>query len=401
MSKKILLLTLAAGVLSLPACTTQQMITVATARNPEQALKGMAQRRATAYQYNPRLILSDIKKVRAEYDRLMGNVQKESGAKWGKRESGVLPSRTRYVKYTENYKNRVVVDYDAGTILIEHLDEDKANEKLRNAAVVALLTPDDPGAVDLFSDKEIPLNGKPYLQELVVDQNNAVIRTREDVERYADYLVANKLQSRSIDANGVSKNVLYVQMNMVNAHMDKRALQYAATVRKNSDGTQVSRSLIFAVIKTESSFNPYAVSSAPAYGMMQLVPSSGGREAYRKAKGQDVMPSKDYLFDADNNIELGSTYLGVLLKDSPLREIRNPVAREYCAIAAYNTGPSNVFRQQEQPRAPIRGDQPHQRDATRRGLRHAARKAAVRRDARLYREGGGCEEALRGDVNRT
>jgi membrane-bound lytic murein transglycosylase C len=344
MSKKILLLTLAAGALSLPACTTQQLIQVATAKNPEQALKSMAQRRVNNYRYNPQLIISDLKKVRAEYDRLMGNVQRESGAKWGKRESGVLPSRTRYVKYTENYRNRVVVDYDAGTILIEHLDEDKAGEKLRNAAVVALLTPDDPGAVDLFSDKEIPLDGKPYLQELVLDQNNAVLRTREDIERYADYLVANRLQKRTIDANGVSKDVLYVQMNMVNAHMDKRALQYAASVRKQSDSTQVSRSLIFAVIKTESSFNPYAVSSAPAYGMMQLVPSSGGREAYRKAKGEDVMPSKEYLFDADNNIELGSTYLGVLLKDSPLREIRNPVSREYCAIAAYNTGPSNVFR---------------------------------------------------------
>jgi len=344
MSTKILLLTLIAGALCLPACSTQQMMQVALAKDPERALKNMAQRRVDNYRYNPELIISDLKKVRVEYDRLMGNVQKESGAKWGKRESGVLPSRTRYVKYTENYKNRVVVDYDAGTILIEHLDEVQAKEKLRNAAVVALLTPSDPGAVDLFSDKEVLLEGQPYLQELVVDQNNAVIRTRAEVERYADYLVTNKLQSRSIDANGTSKNVLYVQMNMVNAHMDKRALQYAATVRKNSDGTQVSRSLIFAVIKTESAFNPYAVSSAPAYGMMQLVPASGGREAYRKVKGQDVMPSKDYLFDADNNIELGSTYLGVLLKDSPLHEIRNPVAREYCAIAAYNTGPSNVFR---------------------------------------------------------
>jgi membrane-bound lytic murein transglycosylase C len=338
------LMLITAGTLCLPACTTQQMIQVATAKDPEQALKNMAQRRVTAYQYNPRLILSDIKKVKAEYDRLMGNVQKESGAKWGKRESGVLPSRTRYVKYTENYKNRVVVDYDAGTILIEHLEEEKAKEKLRNAAVVALLTPDDPGAVDLFSDKEIPLGGKPYLQELVVDQNNVVIKTREDVERYADFLVSNKLQNRTIDANGVSKNVFYVQMNMVNAHMDKRALQYAATVRKHSESTQVSRSLIYAIIKIESSFNPYAVSSVPAYGMMQLVPSSGGREAYRKAKGEDVMPSKEYLFDADNNIELGATYLGVLLNYSPLHEIRNPVSREYCAIAAYNTGPSNVLR---------------------------------------------------------
>ena len=341
---KIGLILVAAGALCLPACTTNQMLQVATSKDPEKALKGLAQHRVEQYKYNPELILSDLKKAKSEYDRLMGNVQKESGAKWGKRESNTLPTRTRYVKYTENYKNRVVVDYDAGTILIEQLEEDKAKEKLRNAAVVALLTPDDPGAVDLFSDKEIPLNGKPYLQELVVDQNNAVIKTREDVERYANFLVANKLQSRSIDANGVSKTVLYVQMNMVNAHLDKRALQYAATVRKHSDGTQVSRSLIYAVIKTESSFNPYAVSGAPAYGMMQLVPSSGGREAYRKAKGEDVMPSKEYLFDAGNNIELGSTYLGVLLKDSPLREIRNPVSREYCAIAAYNTGPGNVFR---------------------------------------------------------
>ncbi|MFA6121007.1 MAG: murein transglycosylase domain-containing protein [Sideroxydans sp.] len=344
MNRKLLLLTLTACVLSLPACTTKQMMQVALAKSPEQALKGMAQSRVNSYKYNPTLIVADLKKAQYEFNLLMGNVQKESGAKWGKRESGTLPSRTRYVKYTENYKNRVVVDYDAGSILIEHLDEDKAKDKLRNAAVVALLTPDDPGAVDLFSDKEITLTGKPYLQEMVVDQSGTVLKSREDVERYADYLVTNQMKRRTIDANGVSKNVIYVQMSMVNSHLDKRAVQYAATVRKNSENTTVSRSLIFAIIKIESSFNPYAVSSAPAYGMMQLVPTSGGREAYRKAKGEDVSPSKEYLFDAENNIELGSTYLGVLLNDSPLRQIQNPVSREYCAIAAYNTGPSNVFR---------------------------------------------------------
>jgi membrane-bound lytic murein transglycosylase C len=344
MNRKLLLLTLTAGALCLPACSTKQVMQIALAKSPEQALKSMAQSRVNSYKYNPTLIVADLTKAKNEFNRLMGNVQKESGAKWGKRESGTLPSRTRYVKYTENYKNRVVVDYDAGSILIEHLDEDKAKDKLRNAAVVALLTPDDPGAVDLFSDKEIALTGKPYLQEMVVDQSGAVLKSREDVERYADYLTTNQMKRRTIDANGVNKNVIYVQMSMVNAHLDKRAVQYAATVRKNSENTTVSRSLIFAIIKIESSFNPYAVSSAPAYGMMQLVPTSGGREAYRKAKGEDVSPSKEYLFDAENNIELGSTYLGVLLNDTPLRQIQNPVSREYCAIAAYNTGPSNVFR---------------------------------------------------------
>lgn len=338
------LISIAVAALCLPACSTQQLITVATAKDPEKALKSMAERRVNSYKYNPELIVVDFKKAKSEYDRLMGNVQKESGAKWGKRESATLPTRTRYVKYTEDYKNRVVVDYDAGSILIEHLDEEGVQEKLRNAAVVALLTPDDPGAVDLFSAKEIPLSGTPYLQELVVDENGVVLKSREDIDRYTAWLVGNRLQNRMIDANGVSKMVFYVQMSMVNAHVDKRALQYAESVRRHAEGAQVSRSLIYAVIKTESAFNPFAVSSAPAYGMMQLVPSSGGREAYRKAKGQDVMPSKEYLFDADNNIELGSTYLSVLLNDSPLRGIRNAVAREYCAIAAYNTGPSNVFR---------------------------------------------------------
>ncbi|GAB4123745.1 MAG: membrane-bound lytic murein transglycosylase MltC [Sideroxydans sp.] len=344
MNRKTVLLFCAACALCLPACTTQQVMQVALAKDPERALKSMAQSRVNAYQYNPRLILADLRRAQAEFNRLIGNVQKESGMRWGKRESGVLPGRTRYVKYTDHYKNRVVVDYDAGSILIEHLDEENAREKLRNAIIVALLTPNDPSAVDVFSDKEIPLTGQPYLQDLVPDQNGALLRTRDDVERYADHLVTDRLQRRSIDVNGEQRQVLYVSMNMVNGHLDKRALQYAAPVRQHAQTSGVSRSLVFAVIETESSFNPYAVSSAPAYGMMQLVPTSGGREAYRKAKGQDAVPSKEYLFDATNNIELGSTYLGVLLNDSPLRKIRNPVSREYCAIAAYNTGPANVFR---------------------------------------------------------
>ncbi len=342
MNRRMLLGT--AGALTLSACSTQQMVNLATARSPEAALRNMAQSRVNAYTYNPQLALADLRRIKNEYDKLMGNLQKESGEKWGKRESGTLPSRTRYVKYTENYKNRVVVDYDAGTILIEHLDEEGVKDKLRRATVVALLTPGDPGAVDLFSDKEITLSGQPYLQDLVVDQNSTVIKTREDVERYASYLVENRLQQRSIDVNGASKTVFYVQMAMVNAAIDKRALQYASLVRQNSDKTRVSRSLIYAIIRIESAFNPYAVSSAPAYGLMQLVPTSGGREAYRKSRGEDVIPTKEFLFTPENNIEFGTAYLGVLLFDSPLREIRDPVSREYCAIAAYNTGPSNVYR---------------------------------------------------------
>jgi membrane-bound lytic murein transglycosylase C len=105
----------------------------------------------------------------------------------------------------------------------------------------------------------------------------------------------------------------------------------------------MSPSLVFAIIRTESNFNPYAVSSVPAYGLMQLVPTSGGREAYRRAKGEDVAPTRDYLFDPQNNVELGTAYLNVLMFNQ-LEEVSNDISREYCVIAAYNTGSGNVLR---------------------------------------------------------
>lgn len=332
-------------------CSTQDMLRVAQQKDPGKAIQLMAQSRINAYKYDPELVIKDIKRAQTEYNRILGKLQKESGAKWGKKESAEVPTKTRYVKYTEDYKNRVIVDFDEGTMLIEHLEEEGVKDKLRGAVVTALLTPGDPRAVDVFSDKPVELTGTPYLQGLIADQNSRLIDGRRDAERYAAYLVENKLQSRKIDVNGASKNVRFVRITMVNNHVEKKAVQFLPLVRKHSESTRVSRSLIFAVMKTESGFNPFAVSSAPAFGLMQLVPSSGGRDAYRKAKGKDEVPTREYLFDPENNIELGSTYLAVLMNDSPLKDIRDPIAREYCAIAAYNTGASNVFRAFASPKA--------------------------------------------------
>ena len=332
------------GTVIFSGCSTREMVRVALEKDPGKAIKSLARSRVNAYKYDPELVLSDIKRAQAEYNRMTGKLQKESGKKWGKKEAGELPAKTRYVKYTEDYKNRVIVDFDQGTMVIEHLEDERVEEKLKGAVVTALMTPGDPRAVDLFSDKAIDLGGSPYLQGLIADQNDKLINGREDAERFADYLVSNKLQVRKINVNGESRNVRFVQIAMVNNHVEKKAAKFSPMVRKYSEITAVSRSLIFAVMKTESGFNPFAVSSAPAFGLMQLVPASGGRDAYRKARGLDEPPTREYLFEPENNIELGSTYLGVLINDSPLKDIDDPVSREYCAIAAYNTGAGNVFR---------------------------------------------------------
>lgn len=316
------------------------VVDIAKGKDPSQILK----ERADAYARDPEAVLRDVRALQRDFKNLMAALSGKVGEKWGQKEVK-LPEQKRYVKYTQNYRSRAIVDFDTGDIVVETLDEKDARASLQSAIVTTLLTPDDPRAVDLFSDKAITLTSDkdPYLLGLVQDQNGKTIRTPADAEPFATYLVDKQLRSREVDQDGTKKSAAYVTIPMVQNFTNKQAEKYRPTVTGFADQYKVSPSLIFAVIRTESNFNPFAVSSAPAYGLMQLVPSSGGREAYRRAKGQDTAPSREYLFDPENNIELGSAYLSVLIYNQ-LQKVDNIISREYCVISAYNTGPRNVFK---------------------------------------------------------
>jgi membrane-bound lytic murein transglycosylase C len=130
---------------------------------------------------------------------------------------------------------------------------------------------------------------------------------------------------------------------MVKNHLGVRAEKYRPQVKNQAKRFGVNSNLVYAIMETESSFNPYAVSPAPAFGLMQIVPTSAGRDAWLFLKNEDGIPSKQYLFNAKNNIEMGTAYLH-LLDSRYLDAIKTPVSREYCVIAAYNTGSGNVLR---------------------------------------------------------
>ena len=80
----------------------------------------------------------------------------------------------------------------------------------------------------------------------------------------------------------------------------------------------------------------------PAYGLMQLVPKTGGYDAYRYVYKKGWAPSKSYLYEPKNNIELGTAYLRVLLNQ--FKKVNDPNCRRICVIASYNTGAGNVSR---------------------------------------------------------
>ncbi|MRI35355.1 membrane-bound lytic murein transglycosylase MltC [Endozoicomonas sp. OPT23] len=266
------------------------------------------------------------------FEALVRLLAKHAKVNWGDEKSA---SSKEYVKYTNNYRTRVFVNFEQGKVHIETLDQ----KDLRQAIVVTLLTPYDPDNVDLFSDKAIQVGEKPMLYGQVLDDQGKAIRWQWRADRFADYLLDNQLATRSSKRG----TVYSVDINLVQDHLTKRQYQYASIVRQMSKRYGVKESLIYAIMRTESSFNPYAVSHANAYGLMQIIPSTAGRDVFKLVKRKSGKPSKHYLFKPYNNIDTGTAYLH-LLKTRYLKSIRNPKVRHYAIISAYNGGAGNVLK---------------------------------------------------------
>lgn len=89
--------------------------------------------------------------------------------------------------------------------------------------------------------------------------------------------------------------------------------------------------LLMAIARRESTYNPHARSSKNARGLMQLMPATASATA-RKIRLRYKGSSS--LYDASTNIRLGSAYIKQLLRQFNGNKI--------LAIAAYNAGPHRV-----------------------------------------------------------
>ena len=146
-----------------------------------------------------------------------------------------------------------------------------------------------------------------------------------------------------IGEDGHKRVMLTYRVSFEDNHFLTLAARYAEPVRQAAKRYGLSQSLIYAVIETESAFNPRARSAVPAYGLMQLVPKTAGRDAYAFIHGVAREPDPDTLYDPETNIGLGTAYLKIL-QSQYLKAIEDETSRTYATIAAYNTGAGNVAR---------------------------------------------------------
>lgn len=278
-----------------------------------------------------------FQKDTAALDALIGSFSGNIEKRWGRNEIRIA-GKINYVKYIDNYLSRSEVNFSKGLILVETVSPTEPKKHLKNAIITTLLTPDDPAHVDLFSSSSITLEGRPFLYQQVVDQENQPIQWSWRASRFADYLIANKLKTKTVDF----KKSYYVEIPMVQDHYEVRSYKYANIVQRASKRYGIPEDLIYAIIKTESSFNPYAVSWANAYGLMQVVPKTAGADVFKLVKKRSGIPSPEYLFDPENNIDTGTAYF-YILKNRYLKDVRNSLSLEYSMISAYNGGTGGVL----------------------------------------------------------
>lgn len=253
---------------------------------------------------------------------------------WGSREV-LIAGPKDYVQYSDDFQTRVHINFVSGQLAIETLAPDPINV-LKSAIVTTLIMP-EPDDVMKSSDSDYDKTKEPFLYKQIVDENGQPIRWKWRAQHFAEYTVEHNAKVRYSN----DKKITYVTINLVPDHVNERAHRFLPLVRKYAKKYELDEKLILAIMEVESNFNPFAVSFSDALGLMQVQQHTAGRDIFARW-GRHGEPSKAFLMDPQNNINVGSAYLS-LLRDSYLAGIENPISMRYAMISAYNGGAGSVL----------------------------------------------------------
>jgi membrane-bound lytic murein transglycosylase C len=295
---------------------------------------------------------ADFNNYKAILEKELNDYKKEVSAIWGDSE---ISTKDKWVEYSEDKKKRKIVDFESGEIVIEIISKEspKSVEKelYREALKTITETPQVADKNDELTKRveekfekvaKTEVEKKPVSDEvpILASVMFAVNKTISDIVKF----VSSEKTKTEVKPSKVENEKVYsTKIALPKDFPLKKALQYKDDVEKYSKVYKIESALVYAIMHSESSFNPMAKSYVPAYGLMQIVPKTAGADSYEMVYSKKRILPASYLYNSRNNIELGSAYLNILYYRY-LKYIENPKSRFYCAIAGYNTGAGNVAR---------------------------------------------------------
>ncbi|BAU56525.1 transglycosylase SLT domain-containing protein [Halorhodospira halochloris] len=264
--------------------------------------------------------------------------QEELRSQW---EDPQVSDRHRWVEYSEDQSSRSVVDYEENEITVDVPEDEGAeglmlkfddllNRTMDEAYEGDEVTQRTQEKVDLGDGAPTSAGNERVLNEI----------SPEDAERMIEKA---EVEEREEPKGDDSRGVISMSVPMPEKRPSDKAEEYRAQIEREAQEYGVDEALMMAIMHSESSFNPMARSHIPAYGLMQIVPETAGKDIAQQVYGEPRLLSPDYLYNAENNIQAGAAYLDIL-ESSHLSSIEDPESRMYAVIAAYNTGAGNVAR---------------------------------------------------------
>jgi len=247
-------------------------------------------------------------------------------------------TKKEWVDYSDQYSTRSYVNFENGDMVLATMIKtsetritELSKERIKRQLAKALSS-NNP-------------SGRSILAGQIVDSRGEVVR-QQNLDRYLNEEVFPRLTRDPqplLGKDGLSRYKLSVPMKLISNHTMVRAQPYIPEVKRQSQRFRLRPELVMAVMHTESYFDPLARSHVPAYGLMQLVPIYGAREAYHYVYGHDRILPANYLYQPTNNIELGTAYLSLLIYKHFTTE-NHPVKNLYLSICGYNWGPTSIQR---------------------------------------------------------
>lgn len=228
---------------------------------------------------------------------------------------------------------------EIGDEILVEFSSDYSKYETQKVLSRLLVVPENLNVTQILSSNPIDTAKQPALYKKVLDHNKKPIRYPAQAYRYAEYLMQNESEVIH-DEQGV---FLLVKIPLNTIKLPEKVRKYQAWVNLYAEKYNVEPSLIFAIMDVESAFNPIAVSKSNALGLMQIKSDSAGKDVYQYIDGVRHQPSRSVLFNAKENIRIGSAYLA-LLKNKYLKKITDKNKKEMLMVSAYNGGLNKVLK---------------------------------------------------------